>query len=223
MGLKKISKPEPLSKTALRTLRQSILSDELKVGTVYNEKALAKDLGISRTPVREALLELAARKLIRFLPQKGLVINTFSDEDIEDVFEIRAALEIFSVRKICKLADPEDIRQLEGLVEDQKEALQAEDKAGFMTADRLYHIDFTNLTQNNYLIEMMRNLRDIMHLMGARAIDLEGRMAQVVEEHAAILNAVAQGDAGAAAGEMIRHLENSKAAVKKVYRREADT
>ena len=220
MGLKKISKPEPLSKTALKMLRQSILADELKVGVIYNEKALAKDLGISRTPVREALLELSARKLIRFLPQKGLVINTFSDDDIEDVFEIRTALEVFSIKKICTLADKEDIARLTGYLADQKNAVQKDDKAAFMAADRSYHTDFTALTRNNYLIEMMLNLSDIMHLMGARAIDLDGRMAQVVREHETIITAVSNQDPDNAIKAMVTHLENSKTAVKKVYRQD---
>lgn len=217
MGLKKISKPEPLSKTALRMLRRSILNNDLKAGEIYNEKALAGDLGISRTPVREALLELSSKKLVKFLPQKGVIINTFSNDDIEDVFEIRTALEIFSIKKICGRITPQDIAMLSGYLTDQKSAAQRDDKTAFMTADNNYHIGFTNLTQNNYLIEMMQNIRDIMHLMGARAIDLEGRMARVVAEHEAIMNAIANADEPAASREMISHLENSKAAVKAVY------
>ncbi|MEH0019372.1 MAG: GntR family transcriptional regulator [Desulfobacter sp.] len=217
MGLKKISKPEPLSKTALRMLRQSILANELETGVIYNEKGLAADLGISRTPVREALLELSAKKLIRFLPQKGVVINTFSDEDIEDVFEIRTALEIFSIKKICGCLEKEDLSRLKGFLTAQKKAAAADDRAGFMAEDNNYHIGFTSLTGNNYLIEMMQNIRDIMHLMGARAIDLEGRMQEVVKEHEAIMAAISREDVSAAIGEMVSHLEKSKAAVKKVY------
>ena len=217
MGLKKISKPEPLSKTALRMLRHSILNNDLKAGRIYNEKALAGDLGISRTPVREALLELSSKKLVKFLPQKGVIINTFSHDDIEDVFEIRTALEIFSIKKICGRITPEDIALLKGYLTEQKAAARQDDKTAFMTADNNYHIGFTNLTQNNYLIEMMQNIRDIMHLMGARAIDLEGRMQQVVSEHEAIMNAIADSDQSTASKEMISHLENSMAAVKTVY------
>jgi DNA-binding GntR family transcriptional regulator len=220
MGLKKISKPEPLAKTALKALRHSILTNELTTGVVYNEKGLAGDLGISRTPVREALLELSAKKLVKFLPQKGLVINTFSDSDIEDVFEIRTALEIFSIKKICSKLAKEDVSRLQAFLDDQKKAAAAGDKAAFMTADNQYHIDFTNLTDNNYLIEMMQNIRDIMHLMGARAIDLDGRMEEVVIEHGAIMDAVAGCDVPKATLAMISHLENSKAAVKKVYQLE---
>ncbi len=220
MGLKKISKPEPLAKTALRALRHSILANELTTGVVYNEKGLAGDLGISRTPVREALLELSAKKLVKFLPQKGLVINTFSNDDIDDVFEIRTALEIFSIKKICSKLDKEDISRLKAFLNDQKKAVTAGDKIAFMEADNNYHIDFTNLTNNNYLIEMMQNIRDIMHLMGARAIDIDGRMQEVVKEHKAIMDAVALCDVPRATLEMISHLENSKAAVKKVYQLE---
>jgi len=220
MGLKKIIKPEPLAKTALRMLRHSILTNELTTGVIYNEKALAGDLGISRTPVREALLELSTKKLVKFLPQKGLIINTFSEIDIKNVFEIRTALEIFSIKKICSKLNKKDIARLNAYINNQKKAAQADDKAAFMEADNHYHIGFTDITNNNYLIEMMQNLRDLMHLMGSRAIDLDGRMQQVVKEHENIMDAVARGDAPKATREMIEHLENSKAAVKKVYRLE---
>ena len=223
MGLKKISKPEPLSKTALRMLRHSILTNELKAGVVYNEKGLAGDLGISRTPVREALLELSAKKLVRFLPQKGVMINTFTDEDIDDVFEIRTALEIFSIKKICGHLKKGDLSRLNGMITAQKKAAVKDDRAGFMTEDNKYHIGFTSLTQNNYLMEMMQNIRDIMHLMGVRAIDLEGRMQEVVQEHEAIMAAISREDLAGAIDEMIHHLEQSKAAVKRVYRQVPET
>lgn len=100
MALNKINKPESLAKRVQKALRQSILNNELSPNVIYNEKRIANDLGISRTPVREALLELSAKRLVKFLPQKGVVINTFTVQEIDDAFEIRTALEVFSVQKI---------------------------------------------------------------------------------------------------------------------------
>lgn len=217
MGLNKITKPEPLAKTALRMLRQSILANDLTTGVIYNEKGLANDLGISRTPVREALLELSSKRLVKFLPQKGVIINTFSEQEIDDIFEIRLALEVFSIKKICMNRDSLDVSDLEAYLAHQKQAAEQDDKLAFMEADRQYHIQFSRLTGNNLLKEMMQDIRDIMHLMGIRALDTDGRMASVVAEHERILSAIAAGDADQAKEEMRRHLDLSREAVKQAY------
>ncbi len=215
MGLHKINKPESLAKSAYRNIRHSILNNDLIVGVVYNEKKLARDLGISRTPVREALLELSSKRMIKFLPQKGVIVNTFSNKDIEEVFEIRTALEIFSVKKICLNHGKIDISVFKEYLDEQKHAAKLQDTDRFMGADRKFHIGFTRLSENDYLMDRMCDIRDIMHLMRIKALNIKGRMEQVVKEHENILKAVAKGDAGKAMEQMVNHLEYSKIAVNK--------
>ncbi len=222
MGLNKINKPEPLAKTAYRILRRSILSNDLTVGIVYNEKSLANDLGISRTPVREALLELSSKRLVKFLPQKGVVINTFSNKEIDDVFETRTALELFSIKKICLNYKTLDTSQISKDLDDQKKAAGLKDKLGFMEADRRFHMGFSRLTQNNYILDMMQDIRDIMHLMGFSALDIKGRIQEIVKEHENILNAILKGDADQAQKYMNHHLDVSKKAVEQIYLVEND-
>jgi DNA-binding GntR family transcriptional regulator len=217
MPLNKITKPESLAKKVQKALRRSILNNELIPNVIYNEKNIAQDLGISRTPVREALLELSSKRLVKFLPQKGVVINTFSLTDIDDAFEIRIALEVFSVRKICLGIDQPDTRDLETALSDQKQAVIDCDEAGFMQADRHFHIGFTRLTQNNYLIDMMEDIRDIMHLMGFKALAISGRMQAVVKEHQKILTAVQEKNVSQATKAMTQHLETSRDAVKQIH------
>jgi DNA-binding GntR family transcriptional regulator len=213
MVLSKIRKSEPLAKTALKVLRRSILTNELTTDVVYNEKSLAKDLGISRTPVREALLELSSKRLIKFLPQKGVIINTFSDKEIEDVFEIRTALEVLSIKKACINHKTLDISGLNHLMQVQKEAAQKKNAVAFLEADRNFHITFTRLTKNAYLMEMMQDIRDIMHLMGFKALTQRSRMQEVIKEHADILTAVQKGSLMKAMELMDYHLTVSKKAV----------
>jgi len=220
MRLNRINKPEPLAKAAFKALRSSILANVLTTGVVYNEKSLARDLGISRTPVREALLELSSRRLVKFLPQKGVIINTFSTKNIEDVFEIRAALEVFSIQKICLNYKTIDISLLRKCMENQWNAAKSKDTIGFMDADRDYHLGFTKLTDNNYLMDMMYEIRDIMHLMGFKALSVQGRMQAVVKEHEDILSKVEKGDVGKAMELMAFHLEYSKNAVNKIKEEE---
>jgi DNA-binding GntR family transcriptional regulator len=217
MGLNKIIKPESLAKKVQKSLRQSILNNELIPNVVYNEKTIAQDLGISRTPVREALLELSAKRLVKFLPQKGVVINTFTAQEIDDAFEIRIALEVFSVQKLCLGLRTPDTRELEKTLADQQQAVESNDKPLFMESDRQFHIGFTRLTQNNYLKDMMEDIRDIMQLMGYKALGINGRMQAVVKEHRKILSAVQQQNVSLAMDQMRVHLENSRDAFKTVY------
>lgn len=187
---------------------------------IYNEKNLARELGISRTPVREALLELSSKKLVKFLPQKGLIINTFSRKDIDNVFEIRTALETFSIKKICLSKTNLDISNLQQTLDEQNNAVSNKDILRFMEEDRQFHIGFTKLASNDYLMDMMNDIRDIMHLMGLRALNIKGRMEQVVKEHENILKAVAQGDTAKAVERMEYHLDYSKTAVNATQKEE---
>ena len=220
MGLNKINKPEPLAKMALNALRNSILANELTTDKVYNEKSLAETLGISRTPVREALLELSSKRLIKFLPQKGVVINTFSNKEIEDVFEIRTALESFSISKVCLNYKTMNTSLLKKSLVNQKNAAGLKDYTAFMGADRSFHLGFSKLTGNNYLMDMMKDIRDIMHLMGFRALGVKGRMQKVVKEHECLLKAVEKGNISDALEQIECHLEASKEAVKEIIKLE---
>ena len=94
-----LKQPESLAKMAYEAIRKSILSGQWKIGELYNEKAIAAELGISRTPVREALLELAAQDLVLFLPRRGLMVNRFTRRDVDEIFELRKAIELAAVEK----------------------------------------------------------------------------------------------------------------------------
>jgi len=220
MSLNRINKPEPLAKTALKALRQSILSNELISGKIYNEKSLARDLGISRTPVREALLELSSKRLVKFLPQKGVIVSTFSQKDIEDVFEIRTVLEVFAIKKVCQHFETIDFSLLKDCLEEQKKAADNCDTHRFLKADRKFHMGLIRMTENNYLMDMMNDIRDMMHLMGFKALGLEGRMDEVVSEHELVMQAVTLGDTEKSVSLMEHHLGFSKYAVNKTKQEE---
>src|SRR4030067_555099 len=95
-----IEKPRPLNEIAYKNIKAAIMAGKIVAGEVYSELQLARNLGISRTPVREALLRLSAENLIVFHSRKGVSINHFSKEDIENLFELRQAIEEIAVTKI---------------------------------------------------------------------------------------------------------------------------
>ena len=208
-----IKQPESLAKMAYEAIRKSILSGQWKIGELYNEKAIAADLGISRTPVREALLELASQDLIIFLPRRGLMVNRFTRRDVDEIFELRKAIELAAVEKITATSPPFDLFEIEESLLSQRKAVKQKDYLAFMEADRLFHTRFSELTNNRRLIAILDNIRDMIHVMGAKALALEGRAIEVIGEHQTIFEAVKKGNIEEARRAMAYHLEQSKEAV----------
>lgn len=208
-----IAKPESLAKMARDSLLNSILSGELNSDEVYNEMALAKDLGISRTPVREALLELSVLGFIKFIPRRGVVVNRLDRQDINEIFEIRKALETAIVEKAARAEVPADLTEIEKTLRDQRAAMADNDYTAFLDADRSFHVRFSRLTNNGRMTAILVNLRDMIHMMGARALHLDGRAETVVSEHERIIDAVKRRDPEAARAAMLHHLEESEKAV----------
>jgi len=208
-----IEKPESLAKMAYESIRNSILSGGWKIGELYNEKSIAADLGISRTPVREALLELATQDLIIFLPRRGIMINRFTRRDVEEIFELRKAIELAAVEKVTNTSPPFDLFEIEESLLKQRRAVKEKDYLTFMDADRSFHTCFSKLTNNRRMIAILENLRDMIHMMGYKALSAEGRASKVVEEHLMIFEAVRKGNTEEACQAMAYHLDQSKKAV----------
>mgnify|MGYP001815088894 FL=1 len=208
-----IKQPESLAKMAYEAIRKSILSGQWKIGELYNEKAIAAVLGISRTPVREALLELASQDLIIFLPRRGLMVNRFTRRDVDEIFELRKAVELAAVEKITATSPPFDLIEIEDSLLSQRKAVKQKDYLAFMEADRLFHTRFSELTNNRRIIAILENIRDMIHVMGAKALALEGRALEVIEEHQTIFEAVKKGNIEEARKAMAYHLDQSKGAV----------
>jgi len=208
-----IEQPESLAKKAYDTIRNSILSADWTIGEIYNEKAIAADLGISRTPVREALLGLASQNLVTFLPRRGLMVNRFTRRDVDEIFELRKAIELAAVEKITRTSPLFDLFKIEESLLKQRQAVSEKDYPAFMEADRLFHSRFSELTNNRRLIAILENLRDMIHMMGYKALSMEGRALEVIEEHQKIFQAVQKGNVEEARKAMENHLEKSKEAV----------
>jgi len=184
----------------------------LKPGQLYNEIAIAKELNISRTPVREALLELSSKGLVSYLPRKGVQIKKFTKQDVEEIFDLRMAIESFAVQKAVE-SYSQDLKRFERILSDQRKAAKNKDYQAFMEADRIFHTTFSKLIKNKRLLSILENLRDLIHLMGIQALDLENRAELVIEEHKQIIEAVRAGDSEKARAAMIYHLNCSKNAV----------
>lgn len=211
--LKAIPQPLPLARLAYEKLRGSILNGYLRPGEIYNEMKLANELGISRTPVREALLELSAQGLVTFLPRKGVRVNYLTKRDIKEVFELRKAIEVAVVERVTEISPKCDLTKIQKALDDQLRAKEKEDSVDFLRADRSFHMNICKLTQNKRLVSILENIRDMIHMMAADALTRPGRMEEVLEEHQGVLEFIRQGRRLEARQAMEYHLDRSKQAV----------
>ena len=201
-----------MSKTSYEILRASILSGELNQEEIYNEMALAKTLGISRTPVREALLELSNQGLVTFLPRKGIVVNHFTRQDVEEIFELRWVIELYAIQKVAKSCKSYDLSKVDEALDDQRKAAKQKDTIAYLKANTRFHLAFSELTNNRRFSAISRNIRDMIQLMSLQA-SIESRMEKTIAEHEKILGAVRQGNPQKAKKAIEYHLNQFRAAV----------
>lgn len=204
--LHKINKPESLATIAYKSLRYSILSFKLKQGTVYNEMSISQELGLSRTPVREALLRLSSEGLITFLPRKGFIVSSFTQKEIEEIFELRLILESRVIRKIARKISEEDLGKLREYIDLQHKAAAENDYHGFMLSDRAFHKTFFELANNSKLIEIMDNFQDICHMIGVCYLKVAGLYEKAIRDHETILECVESGDPDKAETAIVDHI-----------------
>lgn len=173
------------------------ISELPKEGGVFlSESEVAQAAGTSRTPVREALLRLETEGLLTIVPKKGAYIPPISDSEITAVMEARGLVESWCVRRVVPV-DAAFVAELERILAEQEALL--DDPVGFIDRDRAFHRAIVRQAGNLVLAEFYETLRERQIRMGVRAIaSQENRARTVLDEHAAIVRALAEGDAGEA-------------------------
>jgi len=211
--MKAIEQPLSLTRLAYQRLRDSILSGQLRPGEICNEMALAQEMGVSRTPVREALLELSSQGLVTFLPRKGVQVNYFDDHDVEEVFELRKLIELAAVEKAVARAGAAELGKLDLAFRRSREAAEKRDLEAFLQADRHFHNQLVEISGNGRMHAILANLRDLIHVMSLEAVNRPERMDEVVGEHTDIVDSLLARDSARAREALSRHLDLSKKAV----------
>ncbi|MCF8039308.1 MAG: GntR family transcriptional regulator [Desulfohalobiaceae bacterium] len=209
-NLRPVDQPESLKQIAYRAMHKALMAGELKQGEIYKEKELSKLLSTSRTPVREALLELAAKGMVTFLPRKGVLINQFDVQDLNEIFELRKALELAAVEKVARIIADNDLEKLQAVLDEQRTSAEENNVIRFLDLDRRFHTLLSAMTNNRRLVESLETIRDLLQVMSAKALAAEGRLEEVIREHETVLQAVAAKDPGLARKKMDLHLEESR-------------
>jgi DNA-binding GntR family transcriptional regulator len=175
------------------------------------EAEVCETTGISRTPVREALLRLEAEGFLQILPKKGAYVPPIADAEVEAVMQARKLVEDWCVRRMTPAAGSLPA-ELERLITEQRDLL--EDPVGFIECDRAFHRAIVRMAGNPVLTEFYETLRERQVRMGLRAIAaVQDRARTVITEHTIILEAVRSDEPDRAAAAVAEHLDSTLAAL----------
>lgn len=195
-----------LSQRVYQSLREAILSMQYPPGTVIRKGAICEQLGVSRSPVAEAIARLSSEGLVDVIPQSATKVSCFSMNEIREASFLRQALEVAAVEKVTLERSDEQLAALTRNVRMQELLVEDKDFVGFYEADEEFHTLLMNFTGFNGVSQVLDNIS--LHLIRARMLVLpeEGRPAEAVKEHQAILAAIKNQDVDAAREAMKYHI-----------------
>lgn len=208
----------PLRDVVFNTLRQAILRGELKPGERLMEIQLANKLGVSRTPIREAIRKLELEGLVLMIPRKGAEVAEITEKNLRDVLEVRAALEELSVQLACVRIDQEGIENLKKAAKDFEATLDSQDITKIAEGDVAFHDIIYLATDNQRLIQLLNNLREQMYRYRVEYLKQKECYPQLLAEHQQIIHAIENGEQDVAMKLTNQHINNQVAAVSGVIR-----
>jgi DNA-binding GntR family transcriptional regulator len=190
-------------------VKQRLLDGDYADGELLSEGTIADQLGVSRTPVREALLRLQSERLLTLYPKRGALVTPLTAREIADLFDVRMLVERHGLR----LASPDAVvPELERVLARQRELLAADDRSGFAAADRDFHRSWVAAAGNEILLDLYDRLRDRQHRVVAAMIAADAsRAADILAEHVRIVIALRAGDHAAAERALVEHLDLARA------------
>ena len=206
----------PLRDVVFNTLREAILKGDLKPGERLMELQLASKLGVSRTPIREAIRKLEQEGLAVTTPRKGAEVAKMTLKDMEDVLEIRDALDELAVRIACQKISDEQLKQLEDMKELFEKSTQTGNVKKIAEADVTFHDVIYEATGNPKLVTLLNNLREQVYRYRVEYIKDPKNYPTLIAEHEAILESLKNRDVKDAVEAMHVHVANQAEAVKTV-------
>ena len=210
----------PLRDVVFNTLRKAILRGELKPGERLMEIQLANKLGVSRTPIREAIRKLELEGLVLMIPRKGAEVAQITEKNMQDVLEVRKALEELSVQLACERITPEQVEEMKMAAEDFRKVLKSGDVTKIAEAGVKFHDIIFAATNNQRLITLLNNLREQMYRFRVEYLKQKECYPQLLEEHDKLIALISGGEVEEACELMGCHIDNQASTVSDVIRRD---
>ena len=190
----KVLRPASLRLQAIEQIRQAIVTGAMAPGSLHSEQSIADNLSISRTPVREALLQLEQESLIEFIPHRGARVRDFDATHLSHVFEIRSALESHCAAALAANREPSVISGLEQQLDRQLKIIEQDDGLAWVLANMDFHLALVSSLGNDLFNETMPPLASHTMRIGYRMNVRKERMKESHREHAAIVAAIRNGE-----------------------------
>jgi DNA-binding GntR family transcriptional regulator len=191
----------------VETLRAAVISGQLEAPQIYSAPILAEQFGVSPTPVREAMIQLANDGLFESVRNKGFRVREPSDEELDELAELRMLLEVPTVRRLAETGvAPEALAELRELAKGIEKAAADNDLIAHVTIDLDYHCKLLALAGNKHLVEIVRSLKARSRITGLRNLADTGQLVPSAHEHTQILDMIAAGDADGAERVMRNHI-----------------
>lgn len=208
----------PLRDVVFNTLREAILRGELKPGERLMEIQLANKLGVSRTPIREAIRKLELEGLVLMIPRKGAEVAQITEKSLRDVLEVRRVLENLAVQLACLRMSPQTLADLKAAARAFEEILGGEDVTAVAEADVAFHDVIYMATDNQRLISLLNNLREQMYRYRVEYLKKKECHKQLLWEHQEIIRAIEAGEIDVATKITEQHIDNQVEAVSDALR-----
>ncbi|MGN0349935.1 MAG: GntR family transcriptional regulator [Roseburia sp.] len=208
----------PLRDVVFQTLREAILKGDLKPGERLMELRLASKLGVSRTPIREAIRMLELEGLAVTIPRKGAEVARMTEKDMEDVLQIREALDNLAATTACEKISEEALAQLHHSMYEFEESTKTGDVKKIAEADVKFHDIIYQATGNPKLVNLLNNLREQMYRYRVEYLKDEKNYPQLVREHRDMVEGLSRRDREKVVAVMHHHVENQVNAVKEIIR-----
>jgi DNA-binding GntR family transcriptional regulator len=202
---------KPLGEVVYEALREAIKKNQFKSGERLMETELADEMMVSRTPVREAVRKLQSEGYVVMLPRKGTYVSSLTIEDVNDVFEIRDALESMAAYYASIRASDEEIAQIREFIEMEAVLYDSTDLARTIESDIRFHSMVYRASQNKKIENLINDLREQTQRLRSSTLSRPGRLRFALDEHREILKAIEARDPEAARAASIAHIERSRA------------
>ena len=203
----------PLRDVVFNTLRQAILRGELKPGERLMEIQLANKLGVSRTPIREAIRKLELEGLVLMIPRKGAEVAEITEKNMRDVLEVRKALEELAVQLACEKITAEEIEEMKKAAEEFRMILKNKDITEIAEADVRFHDIIYMATDNQKLIHLLNKLREQMYRYRVEYLKNPDVHEQLIQEHEEIVYHIKRREKAEATAVTCQHIDNQVSAV----------
>lgn len=213
----------PLRDVVFKTLRKGILTGELKPGERLMEIHLANRLGVSRTPIREAIRKLELEGLVTMIPRRGAEVANITEKNLKDVLEVRRALEGLAIELACDRITEEKKRELQMRLEQVEAAVMTKDAGAIAGADAAFHGVIVEASGNNRLVQLISNLGEQMYRYRFEYIKDISKHSQIMSEHKIMFNCIIGKDKENAAQMVKVHIDNQEEAIMRKIKKELST